>query len=366
MHPADIAGLRVTLRDRRGTSGIAAADCLLHPRARHAATRSTTVRSCRCLAAGGDPHSGAHARQRLSSTRGGTGSCSPATSCGHQGQGDLRASVLQLRLRHGPRVGRAADRVRRATIAFSHYPARTDDANGVLARLAKRVHDPAIHPQPAALRRRLPRFKRDHALTRSDGSGVSKLAFSRRKDGMERDLVQRAQIGDREAFSDACQHADRWPRCRCPPAPRDPGLAEDATQQALRMAGASCSAARPRSLRGLDPSSADHLRKDEIDARAAVRPSPATGPERSTPDGALAVEQRTSWSVRSHAYRRTSIARWSSCATTCSGRRRRWPGARTAGGHRRLAPALRDECAARRDRSGCPPTGRQRAAGGPS
>lgn len=32
------------------------------------------------------------------------------------------------------------------TIAFSHYPPWTDDANGALARLAKRVHDPAVHP----------------------------------------------------------------------------------------------------------------------------------------------------------------------------------------------------------------------------
>ena len=111
---------------------------------------------------------------------------------------------------------------------------------------------------------------------------------------MERDLVRRAQAGDREAFTMLASTLTDGLFAVAHRMLRDPGLAEDATQQALLDGWR-----KLRQLRDLDRFEAWIHRllinacKDEL-GRTRSREAKLQllrGPERSTPDG-LAVEQR--------------------------------------------------------------------------
>ena len=146
MHPADIAGLRVTLREawnERDRGKLIA----YFTRGPHAATPINDGDVLPVLGGLEVIHTPGH---------------TPGSVCFYARQhrilftGDV-LQVIKGRVTFAHRYfssdfAMARGSVRRLTeydvrtIAFSHYPPWTDDANGALARLAKRVHDPAVHP----------------------------------------------------------------------------------------------------------------------------------------------------------------------------------------------------------------------------
>ena len=180
---------------------------------------------------------------------------------------------------------------------------------------------------------------------------------------MERDLVRRAQAGDKEAFTMLASTLTDGLFAVAYRMLRDSGLAEDATQQALLDAWR-----KLPQLRDLDRIEAwihrllINVCKDEI-GRSRSREAKLQllrGPERSTPDEAIAVEQRDqlerAFARLSHEHRAVVVLRHYLFWSPEEIGQALWAASR----HGRLALALRDECAPRRDRSGCQTTRRQR------